>query len=369
MKSFLELGKDSTNPEAGFNMTAFAFRMSAYINAVSRKHGDVTKKIWHHLWNGQPEKIEYITNGIHIPTWIDPRIADLFNRYLGSDWPEHHDSPSLWELVEDIPDFELWMIHRLLKMSLIAVMQERARLRWVEDKADPSIILASGVMFDPSALTIGFARRFASYKRATLILSDQDRLKRILNHPHKPVQFVFAGKAHPSDDLGKQIIQKIIYTAKDPSFGGRLAFVEDYDEDIARYLVHGVDLWLNNPIPPFEASGTSGMKASLNGVPHLSVLDGWWLEGYNGRNGWALESDQSSDSEFQESQKIYNILEKEIVPLYYDRDESGIPRNWIKVMKEAIKSTAPHFNSRRMVKEYVQKFYQDAMMKTNRIDI
>ncbi|MCJ7445534.1 MAG: alpha-glucan family phosphorylase [Methanotrichaceae archaeon] len=350
IKSFLDLGKDPMNPEAGFNMTAFALRMSGYINAVSKKHNDVTQKMWHHLWDEQNNEIEYITNGIHIPTWINPHMAALFDRYLGPNWLEHHDNTSIWELIDDIPEIELWTTHRLLKMHLIKIMQERARKRWLEEMADPSIVLASGIMFDPNSLTIGFARRFASYKRATLVLYDLDRLRKILNHPRRPVQIVFAGKAHPSDDLGKQLIQEIFNAAKDPSFGCRLAFVEDYDEDLAQYLVQGVDLWLNNPLPPFEASGTSGMKASINGVPHFSRLDGWWSEGYNGLNGWAFDSVQESNSDLIDSKIIYDILENEIVPLYYEKDGSGIPRNWVKVMKESIKNTAPRFNSRRMVK-------------------
>jgi starch phosphorylase len=363
---FYRLGVDPRDPAAGFNMTAFALRMATHCNAVSKKHGEVTKQMWHHLWPKLSEgeaPISYITNGIHVPTWIDSRMALLFNRYLGPNWLADHDNPSIWQLVDDIPDEELWRAHRLLKMIMITVMQERARERWKES-ADPDIVMASGIMFDPNTLTIGFARRFASYKRANLILHDLERLKGILNHPRHPVQIVFAGKAHPADNSGKQLIQQVFNAAKDPTFEGRIAFIEDYDEELAQYLVHGVDVWLNNPQPPFEASGTSGMKAGINGVPHLSVLDGWWIEGYNGANGWAFNG-SGNDSEAMDSEELYTILEKQIVPVYYDKDESGVSQGWVKIMKESIKNATPRFSSRRMVKEYALGFYRDALRYAN----
>ncbi len=368
--SFFALGVNPKDPTAGFNMTAFALRMSAYCNCVSKKHEEVTRKMWQHLWPELPEDkvpIDYITNGVHLPTWIDSRTSALFNKYLGPNWLDDHDNQSIWQLVDDIPDIELWKTHRLLKMIMIAYIQERARQRWLEDHADPNIIMASGVMLDPNALTIGFARRFATYKRAALILQDTERLKGILNNQNKPVQIIFAGKAHPSDNSGKLLIQQVFNAAKDPSFGGRIAFVEDYDEEIAQYLVQGVDLWLNNPIPPFEASGTSGMKAEINGTPQLSVLDGWWIEGFNGKNGWAFDGDGSDNGDSRDAQELYGILEKEIVPLYYEKDEAGVPHGWVRVMKESIKSTAPAFSSRRMVKEYALKFYQSALRSANGI--
>jgi len=368
---FFALGIDPRNPQAGFNMTALALRMSAYCNAVSKKHQEVAIQMWQHLWDemGASRKpIDHITNGVHVPTWIDYRIANLFNRYLGPSWLADHDNSSIWEMVDDIPGEELWRVHRLLKMIMIAVMQERARERWMEH-ADPNIILASGVMFDPNTLTLGFARRFASYKRASLIMQDLSRLQGILNHPKRPVQIVFAGKAHPADNSGKQLIQQVFNIAKDPSFGGRIAFVEDYDEELAQYLVHGVDVWLNNPLPPFEASGTSGMKAGINGVPHLSVLDGWWIEGYRGKNGWAFDGAADHNSDQDDSKELYTILEEQIVPLYYSRDDAGVPQGWVQVMKESIKSTVPNFSSRRMVKEYALKFYQEALRYSNGLNL
>jgi starch phosphorylase len=228
--------------------------------------------------------------------------------------------------------------------------------------ADPQIVMASGVLLEPRALTLGFARRFATYKRATLLLQDEERLKRIVNDMWQPVQIIFAGKAHPNDDESKRMLQRVFNAAKDQSFGGRIAYVEDYDEQLAQYLVHGVDVWVNNPLPPMEASGTSGMKASLNGVPHLSILDGWWMEGFNGKNGWAFSGADGPDRDAKDAQAIYDILEKEVIPLHYNVDDQGVPRGWVKVMKEAIKQAGSKFSARRMVKEYAEKFYNRALV-------
>lgn len=361
-EDFLHLGINPEEPAAGFNMTAFSLRMSNYHNGVSRKHGKVARHMWQALWPDRKEEdvpIDSITNGIHIPTWTEPKMELLFNKYMGPDWLEDHDKQVIWERVNDIPDQELWQLHYWLKIKLINFIREQARRRWIENRVNPINIITGGSLLDPLTLTIGFARRFAAYKRADLIFHDLDRLKKLLNTRWNPVQIIFAGKAHPADDDGKRILQRIFNLAQDPSLGGRIAFVENYDEQLAQYMVHGVDLWLNNPIPPSEACGTSGMKASLNGVPHLSILDGWWLEGFNGKNGWAFGGDTGDD--VKDSEAIYNILEKEVIPLYYKVDDNGIPRDWVKVMKEAIKSTAPLFSARRMVKEYINKFYQNAL--------
>jgi starch phosphorylase len=361
-EDFLHLGINPEEPAAGFNMTAFSLRMSNYHNGVSRKHGKVARHMWQALWPDKKEEdvpIDSITNGIHIPTWTEPKMELLFNKYIGPDWLEDHDKQVIWERVSDIPDQELWQLHYWLKIKLINFIREQARRRWIENRVNPINIITGGSLLDPLTLTIGFARRFAAYKRAGLIFHDLDRLKKLLNTRWNPVQIIFAGKAHPADDDGKRILQRIFNLAQDPSLGGRIAFVENYDEQLAQYMVHGVDLWLNNPIPPSEACGTSGMKASLNGVPHLSILDGWWIEGFNGKNGWAFGGDTGDD--VKDSEAIYNILEKEVIPLYYKVDDNGIPRDWVKVMKEAIKSTAPLFSARRMVKEYINKFYQNAL--------
>ncbi|TSA12803.1 MAG: alpha-glucan family phosphorylase [Deltaproteobacteria bacterium] len=358
---FLRMGIHSGDPDAGFNMTAFALRMSAYHNGVSKRHGEVSRRMWQSLWSDTKEEdvpIDSITNGIHVPTWIEPKIELLLNKYLDPNWLEDHDSPVTWKLIDDIPDKELWQTHYWLKMKLINFIHDRARQRWVEDRISPTNIIAGGTLLDPSALTIGFARRFATYKRADLIFHNMERLKKLLNNRWRPLQIIFAGKAHPADDPGKRILQRIFNFAHDPDLGGRIAFVEDYDEQLAQYMTHGVDVWLNNPLPPFEACGTSGMKASLNGVPHLSILDGWWIEGFNGKNGWAFGG-KGNDEE--DAEAIYELLEKEIIPLFYRVDDDGIPHGWVKVIKGAIKSTSPSFSARRMVKEYAKKFYQNAL--------
>ena len=359
-ESFLQLGVNPKETTAGFNMTAFALKMSSYRNGVSKKHGEVARRMWHTLWPEKKEEdvpINSITNGIHVPTWIEPKMELLFNKYLGARWTEDHDNPVIWELIDDIPDEELWQTHYWLKMKLINFIREQVRRRWIENRMDPVNVVTGGTLLDPLTLTIGFARRFTAYKRADLIFYNLDRLQKLLNNRWKPLQIIFAGKAHPVDDDGKRIIQRIFNFAHNPELGGRVAFVENYDEQLAQYMVHGVDIWLNNPLPPLEACGTSGMKASLNGVLHLSILDGWWIEGFNGKNGWAFEgTDDTHDAE-----AIYDILAKEVIPLYYDIGDDGIPHGWVKKMKEAIKSTSPLFCSRRMVKEYAIKFYQKAL--------
>jgi starch phosphorylase len=358
---FLSLGIHPENPEAGFNMTALALRLSNYSNAVSRKHGEISRQMWQCLWaEARTEKptIDHITNGIHLPTWIEPKMKLLFDKYLGSSWLDDHDNPVIWELIEKIPDEALWRTHYWLKIKLIDAIRERTRLRWAQDRINPSFVVAGGTLLDPSVLTLGFARRFATYKRADLIFNDLNRLKRMLNDRWRPIQIIFAGKAHPADDPGKRILQKIFNAARDPGMGGRVAFVEDYGEQLAQYMVHGVDVWLNNPIPPMEASGTSGMKAAVNGVPNLSILDGWWIEGFNGKNGWAIDSKEvDSTRDADDAAEIYRILEDQIVPLFYSLSEEGVPHDWVKVMKTAIKSSAARFSARRMVKEYVEKFY------------
>jgi starch phosphorylase len=362
---FLRLGVHPSDPNAGFNMTAFALRMSGYRNGVSKKHGEVARRMWQGLWPELPEDkvpIDYVTNGVHVPTWIEPKLELLFNQYLGPDWLEDHDNPSLWELVEKIPDDELWKTHYWLKIKLIDAIRERSRQRWTKERISSSIVLAGGALLGPSVLTLGFARRFATYKRADLIFYDLERLKNLLNDPWRPIQIIFAGKAHPADDPGKQVLQRVFNATRDPATGGRIAFVEDYGEQFAQYMVHGVDVWLNNPVPPMEASGTSGMKAALNGVPHLSIMDGWWMEGFNRKNGWAFGQEESGHNGGPaDADAIYRILEQEVIPLYYKVSDDGTPHDWVKVMKESIKSNGPRFSTRRMVKEYIQKFYTKAL--------
>ncbi|RPI34035.1 MAG: alpha-glucan family phosphorylase [Chloroflexota bacterium] len=348
-----------------FSMPILALRLAEHRNAVSELHGEVARSMWNFLWpelKAEDVPITYITNGVHTGTWLARRLRALLDRYLGQDWMEHLDDPNTWEGVEDIPDAELWAVRRHLKRKLVAYMRERARQQWLHDGVHPVQVIASGTLLDPYALTIGFARRFATYKRANLILRDVDRLLRIVNRPNMPVQIIFAGKAHPADEPGKLLIQEVYRAIKKAENGGRLVFLEDYDMNLARYLVQGVDVWLNTPRRPNEASGTSGQKAALNGVLNLSVLDGWWREGYNGRNGWAIGSDQAYDSYDQQDQadaeSLYSILENEIIPLYYnERSADGLPGDWIAVMKESIRTLAPEFSMRRMIKEYSERLY------------
>jgi starch phosphorylase len=360
-ESFFHLGIHPDHPSDGFNMAVLALNLTAYHNGVSKKHGQVARHMWQSVWpdrkeNGVP--IEHITNGVHVPTWIEPKMELLLNRHLGPDWKQHHDNPELWQAVDDIPDQKLWQVYMWLKTKLINKIRDQARKRWVEEQANPLNVITSGSMLAPLDLTIGFARRFASYKRAYLIFSNLERLKELLNNRWRPIQIIFAGKAHPADDEGKRILQKVFNAACDPALGGRIAFVENYNEQLAQYLVHGVDVWMNNPVPPQEASGTSGMKAALNGVPQLSILDGWWIEGYNGKNGWAFEG---SGSDEKDAGAIYDLLEHKIIPLYYKQDEDGVPHEWVKVMKESVKSVGAAFSARRMVKEYAERFYKNAL--------
>ena len=361
---FLKWGTSPTDPPAaGFNMTAFALRLSQYHNAVSRKHGEVSRRMWQPLWPELPLEqipIDHITNGVHVSTWLDPKLESACNRYLGPEWLADHDNPAVWAGVEDIPEAELWDIHVRKKIKLINAIRERIRRRWVEERVGVGNVVAGGTMLNHSILTIGFARRFATYKRADLIFRDLERVKKLLNDPFRPLQIIFAGKAHPADDPGKQILQRIFNLARDPELGGRIAFVEDYGEELAQDLVHGVDVWLNNPRPPLEACGTSGMKAAVNGVLHLSILDGWWPEAYNGRNGWAFGGDENAP-DAQDAAALYAILEQEVVPLFYQVNDDGIPVDWVKKMKESMQSTGAAFSARRMVKQYSQKFYQPAL--------
>jgi starch phosphorylase len=363
-QDFFALGTSPTDPpNAGFNMTAFALRLSDYRNAVSRKHGEVSRRMWQPLWPQLPVEqvpISHITNGVHVPTWIAPKMALRLSQCPeDSDWLARHEDPAVWQAVDDIPAAEFWNLHFRWKIKLINYIREQTRRRWVKNQVGLGNVVVGGVLLDPAVLTIGFARRFATYKRADLIFTDLERLKRLLNDPWRPLQFIFAGKAHPADDPGKRMLQQIFTLAQNRELGGRIAFVEDYGAPQAYYLVHGVDVWLNNPRPPLEACGTSGMKAAINGVLHLSILDGWWPEGFNGKNGWAFGGEPAADA--IDAAALYDLLEKEVVPLYYQVDEDGIPLDWVKMMKEAMKSVGPTFSARRMVKEYTRKFYDPAL--------
>jgi len=359
----------SNNDNSGFNMTVLSLNTASHCNGVSKLHGGVCRQMWHCQWPDEDEKdvpIGYVTNGVHVPTWISPVITKIYNKYLDSDWFENHDQPAVWEKVFNIPDEELWDARRWLKNKLIGYMQNRARRRWCEDHVKSAQAIAMGGLFDPEVLTLGFCRRFTEYKRASMIFSDIERLKRLMHNELRPMQIVFAGKAHPNDGAGKHLIREVYNMATDPQFGGRIAFVEDYDLHTSRYLVQGVDVWLNTPRMLQEASGTSGLKASLNGVIHLSVLDGWWYEGYNGLNGWAIQSENDctdpADEDRMEADSLYCLLEEKVVPLFYERDITGISHGWMKMVKETIRSNTAFFSARRMAKEYTEQMYMPALL-------
>ncbi len=358
--SFGQTRVDRSDP---FSMTILALRMSRHSNGVSKLHGEVSRSLWKDVWNGVPVHevpITSVTNGIHTKTWMAPEFSALYRKYLG-EWEEHITEPDFWRGVIDIPDAQLWETHQQLKHRLVEFVRERVRIRRERIGDSPEAIRNVNRILDPEVLTIGFARRFATYKRGALLFSDKERLKRLLNDTTRPVQFIFAGKAHPRDEGGRALIQEVYRFSREAGFENRVVFLEDYDSYIARRLVQGVDLWLNNPLRPMEASGTSGMKCAPNGGINLSVLDGWWHEGFNGNNGWAIAAEISDGTvEFQSAvdvNSLYQLLENQIIPLYYAKPDGKLPLAWLQLMRESIRSVTPVFNTHRMVKEYTERLY------------
>jgi starch phosphorylase len=364
-QEFLGLGRQNPrDPNEPFCMTVLAIRLANVTNGVSKLHGQVSRKMWRHIWPELPEAeipITSITNGIHSPSWISPDMMQLYERYLGLHGEARPTDHSVWKRAEQIPDAELWRTHERRRERLVAFARGRLKQQLKHRGAPPAEVARADEVLDPDALTIGFARRFATYKRGTLIFRNLERLSAILNHKERPVQVIFAGKAHPRDHGGKELIAEIQHIARRPEFRRRIVFLEDYDINLARYLVQGVDVWLNNPRRPLEASGTSGMKVCSNGGLNLSVLDGWWVEAYAQDNGWAIGAgEEYTDLTYQddvESRAIYDLLEQEIVPLFYNRGSDGLPRGWLKMMKRSIASICPFFNTNRMVQEYMEKCY------------
>jgi len=358
--SFGQTRVDRSDP---FSMTILALRMSRHSNGVSKLHGEVSRSLWKDVWSGVPAHevpITSVTNGIHTKTWMAPEFSALYRKYLG-EWEERITEPDFWRRVIDIPDSELWETHQQLKHRLVEFVRERVRIRRERIGDSPEAIRNVNRILDPGVLTIGFARRFATYKRGALLFSDKERLKRLLNDTTRPVQFIFAGKAHPRDEGGRALIQEVYRFSREAGFENRVVFLEDYDSYIARRLVQGVDLWLNNPLRPMEASGTSGMKCAPNGGINLSVLDGWWHEGFNGNNGWAIAAEISDGTvEFQsavDANSLYQLLENQIIPLYYAKPDGKLPLAWLQLMRESIRSVTPVFNTHRMVKEYTERLY------------
>ncbi len=365
---FLGLGRQNpNNHHEPFCMAVLALKLAAYANGVSELHGEVSRHMWKSLWPELPEEhlpLSSITNGVHAKTWLSPDMAGLLTRYLGNRWLDEPTNQAVWRRMSRIPDAELWRAHERSRERLVGFARERLKVQLGQVGATPKEIEAADEVLDPEILTIGFARRFATYKRGTLLLRDPVRLARILNNAERPVQIVFAGKAHPHDNEGKELIRQIVQFSKQEPFRHRIVFIEDYDMSVARHLVQGVDVWLNTPRRPLEASGTSGMKVAFNGGLNMSILDGWWCEGYRGNNGWAIgKGEVYSDIEFQnevEGRAIYDLLEKEIVPLFYDRGGDSMPRGWISWMKNSMMSLCPVFSTDRMVQEYSERFYMNS---------
>ncbi|MCZ7544073.1 MAG: alpha-glucan family phosphorylase [Anaerolineae bacterium] len=365
---FMNLGRERLpDGHEVFAMTVLALNLSSYTNGVAQLHGVVSRRMFHWMYPQVPENevpISSITNGIHIMSWISSDMATLFDRYLNPEWRENPTNPKAWADVDRVPDAELWRTHERRRERLVAFARRRLHRQLESRGAPASEILKADEVLNPDALTIGFARRFATYKRATLLFKDAERLKRILNDPERPVQLIFAGKAHPNDNPGKDLIRTITHFSSQPEFRHSIVFLENYDMVIARYLVQGCDVWLNTPRRPREASATSGMKGVYNGGLNASILDGWWAEAYDPTVGWAIgageEYGNDDEQDRIEAQALYNILENDIIPLFYERDRSGLPREWIARVKTAIQVLGPSFSTHRMVQEYADQFYLPA---------
>jgi glycogen phosphorylase len=369
---FLALGHHDNGGGMLFNMTALALRTASRVNGVSRQHGEVTRATWEPLKATVSPKspITSITNGVHVHSWIAPDMAKLFETHVGPDWRACHDDPPFWDRILEAPDEIVWKARQELRNHLFWFIRERARQLFSEGQLSAERVVAAGVLLDPNALTIGYARRFTGYKRPELIFRDPERLARILGSPKRPVQIIFAGKSHPADHDGKGQLHRVFARAVDSRFGGRIAFLEDYDLHIGHFLVQGCDVWLNTPLAPLEACGTSGMKAAMNGVPHLSVGDGWWAEGYNGENGWLIrdpaDAKDRAIADAAEADALYRLIEESVVPTFFERDVHGVPWKWIRIVKQAIRTTVSQFSTRRMLKQYVKEMYLPALRENRR---
>ncbi len=368
VKDLLGLGcaspEDKTSP---FSMAVLALRLSRGVNAVSKLHCNVSKKMWRSLWPSIDDDdipIGYVTNGVHIPSYLSKEMSDLFDRYLGEGWIEEPDNAKVWSRVYNIPHDQLWSVHETRRERLVNFCRRRLMKQMVSGGGSTIDKRRVREYLNPEAITIGFSRRFAPYKRAGLIFSDLERLFRIMSDKRRPVQFIFAGKAHPKDMIGKEIIKKVVHQSRSEGFQRNIVFIEDYDINVARYLVQGCDLWLNTPKRPKEACGTSGMKAAANGVLNLSVLDGWWPEAYDGTNGWSIGGNESyqdsEDEDIVDAEQLYDKLEYEIIPLFFDRAPDGLPHGWIEKMKNSMAKISGYFNSHRMIEQYMEEYYLQA---------
>jgi starch phosphorylase len=364
----MSLGREyPDNHHEEFCMTVLGLRLSRRANAVSALHGEVSRAMWTGLYPGRQEDavpIGHITNGVHVPTWLAPQMVRLYDRHLGTEWQAQSGESRIWEGIEDVDDAELWETHLSLKSRLLEFVR-RSAMEQAQRRDEPQeVVHRFGKVLSPDALTIGFARRFATYKRANLVLNDLQQFASMVNDPKRPVQFVFAGKAHPRDEPGKRVLQQIAQMMRDPQFADKIVFIEDYDINVGRHFVQGVDVWLNNPRRPLEASGTSGQKVVLNGGLNLSVLDGWWAEAYDGLNGFAIGTGRTHSNvdvhDRNDGEDLYRTLRDEVIPLYYQRDRDGLPRGWIKRMKRTIRTLGWRFNADRMVMDYTLKCYVPA---------
>jgi glycogen phosphorylase len=364
-ESLMGLGRERPdNQQETFCMTVLGLRVSRRVNAVSALHGEVSRAMWAGLSPGKPEDkvpIGHITNGVHVPSWLAPQMFRLYDRHLGTNWHQHSSEARTWEGIENVDDGELWETHLSLKSQLLEFVRRRAVEQAERRLESREVLQRLGKVLSPDALTIGFARRFATYKRANLILADIESLASMVNDPKRPVQFVFAGKAHPNDEPGKRVLQQIAELMRNPRFADKFVFVEDYDLNVGRYFVQGVDVWLNNPRRPLEASGTSGQKVVLNGGLNLSVLDGWWAEAYDGMNGFAIGTGRTHSNmnvhDTRDAEDLLRALREEVIPLFYQRDRDGLPRGWVKRMKRTIRTLGWRFNADRMVMDYTLKCY------------
>lgn len=365
---FMDLGKEiEPNGYQIFSLTVLALKLAGRANGVSELHGHVSRKIWEKVWEGVPfeeNPITHITNGVHTETWMAPEFKTLYDKHLGKEWKRNINQADYWKKIKDIPNEDVWSIHEGLKKRMVDFVRDRAAGQWARHGISlTDIHTDTDMLLNPGYFTIGFARRFATYKRAVLVFKNMERLKKILNNPDMPMQIVFAGKAHPKDKPGQEFIKSVFDIAKLEGFKGKIFFVEDYDMNVARYLIQGVDVWLNTPRRPLEASGTSGQKGPINGIINFSVLDGWWRESYfmNNLSGWSIGQDKDysnpENQDGEDANDIYNKLEKEILPMYYKRDQHGIPNDWVNRMKESMMTVLPHFSTDRMVKDYTQKLY------------
>jgi starch phosphorylase len=367
-QQLMGLGRvEPQNEREDFCMTVLGLKLSRRANAVSSLHGRVTRRMWAHLWPWRVEDeipIGHITNGVHIPSWLAHQMLQLYDRHFPADWESRMGEPEVWQDIHNVDPGELWETHHALKNQLLAFVRRRVSRQCRRRGESDECVEAARNMLDPNILTFGFARRFATYKRADLILANLDRFAVMVNDPERPIQIIFAGKAHPADEPGKRLIQRIANLRHDPRFAGRVAFVEDYDINVCRHLVQGVDVWLNNPRRPLEASGTSGQKAVLNGALNLSILDGWWAEAYDGSNGFAIGKGAShvrdDMTDARDAEALSDVLTKQVIPLYYDRDIDGLPRQWIKRMMNSISTLAWRFSADRMVADYVRHAYLPA---------